>query len=176
MKTCPKCGVKKSIEEFSINKGGLDGLRSWCRDCVNADSRARYWATPEASRAKHRAWRAADPEKATARSKAWAKANPEKAKAATKAWMVANPDRCRNSQLLRDFGITIEDFQMMLMLQAGVCAICQKPERAGRNLSVDHNHDTGKVRGLLCDACNTSLGKFGDSTETLRRAIAYLEK
>lgn len=176
MKTCSKCGVEKSTEGFSLNKQGLGGLRSWCRGCMSVATKARYWADPEASRAKCRARRALDPEKANARSRAWAKAYPEKAKAATKAWMEANPDRGKNSQLLRDFGITIGDFQMMLVIQLGVCAICQKPERLGRSLSVDHNHDTGKVRGLLCDACNTALGKFGDSSAILRRAVAYLEK
>jgi hypothetical protein len=63
------------------------------------------------------------------------------------------------------------------------CAICDQPEGAidphskkPRKLAVDHNHVTGAVRALLCTNCNTGLGRFDDSRELLRRAIAYLEK
>ncbi len=64
--------------------------------------------------------------------------------------------------------------------QDGVCAICGEPETAvlrGRTLklSVDHDHETGVIRGLLCHACNLGLGKFKDRVELLEKAIAYLE-
>lgn len=79
------------------------------------------------------------------------------------------------------YGITADKYQEMLHAQGGVCAICQKPEvRKGRSgktmpLCVDHNHDTGAVRGLLCHACNVSLGQFYESVEVLQRAIDYLQ-
>lgn len=69
----------------------------------------------------------------------------------------------------------------MYVSQNGVCAICGKPEteksRKGnvRSLHVDHNHDTGKVRGLLCGKCNRSIGVLGDSVQILRNAVKYLE-
>jgi hypothetical protein len=57
------------------------------------------------------------------------------------------------------------------------CAICGKHEdELGYKLRVDHNHDSGKVRGLLCNGCNTSLGHFGDSVDGLQKAIDYLNK
>lgn len=70
----------------------------------------------------------------------------------------------------------------MLVQQDGLCRICRRPERAlGRSgrvrpLSVDHDHDTGKVRGLLCHGCNTALGKFNHDPEWLLAAVRYLEE
>lgn len=65
---------------------------------------------------------------------------------------------------------------MMLDDQGGVCAICSKEDAAGKRLAVDHCHETGKVRGLLCLKCNTVLGKMNDEVNLLKKAIAYLEK
>ncbi len=68
----------------------------------------------------------------------------------------------------------------MWISQDGVCAICRRPEtfittgQGPCRLSVDHDHKTGKVRGLLCRDCNVGLGNFGDSGERLRNAAAYL--
>ena len=79
----------------------------------------------------------------------------------------------------RNYGITGEQFNEMLEGQNGVCAICERPEtttRMGklRPLCIDHNHKTGKIRGLLCSNCNQALGKFKDNPETLMRAAKYL--
>jgi hypothetical protein len=88
----------------------------------------------------------------------------------------------KNGHLKRTFNITLDDYNRMLEDQNGVCAICKRTEtrksKLGElwQLSVDHCHDTGKVRGLLCFACNSSLGKFKDSIETLQNAIEYLKR
>lgn len=88
----------------------------------------------------------------------------------------------RNGHLKRTFNITLEDYKRMLDSQNGVCAIClseetrKSPNGGTMHLAVDHCHTTGKIRGLLCWNCNTSLGKFKDSTENLARAIEYLKK
>ena len=87
----------------------------------------------------------------------------------------------KNKQLKSDFGISIYTYQDMLEKQGGVCAVCKGPEIVMRNgvplmLAVDHDHVTGKVRGLLCSACNLGLGIFKDSTSTLKAAIEYLNK
>lgn len=80
------------------------------------------------------------------------------------------------------FGISIDQYEHMLIRQNSKCAICEMPEtkadkRYGkvRRLSVDHNHTSGEIRGLLCFECNTALGKFKDNTALLRRAACYLE-
>jgi hypothetical protein len=82
----------------------------------------------------------------------------------------------RAYQLKAKFGITPEQYQEMLKAQNGVCAICFQKETR-RALSVDHNHITGKVRGLLCDDCNHGIGKLktDEGTALLFSAIKYIE-
>ena len=81
----------------------------------------------------------------------------------------------RNSGLKHRFGIDSEDYFNMLEEQNGVCAICrQKPE--GKYLHVDHNHETGEIRGLLCKTCNHGLGNFKDNKTYLKNAIEYLDR
>jgi len=77
--------------------------------------------------------------------------------------------------LWRKYGIRIEDKEAMWSAQEGICVIC--PEQIDVNTShVDHNHETGKVRGLLCNRCNMGLGLFQDSFEILLSASEYLQK
>jgi Recombination endonuclease VII len=74
------------------------------------------------------------------------------------------------------YKITKEDFDAMLERQGGCCAICGSHQSRGRHsvLSVDHCHETGAVRGLLCTPCNSALGVLGDTAEKLRKAVDYL--
>ena len=80
----------------------------------------------------------------------------------------------RKNKLIKKFGITLEHFNLMLKNQNNKCAICKKEEC--RNLAVDHDHKTGKIRGLLCLNCNTGLGSFKDNLDLLLKAINYLKK
>jgi len=88
----------------------------------------------------------------------------------------------QSSYLKANYGMTLEEFEQRLEEQGGVCAICKQPEtgcsRQGRvkRLSVDHDHKTGKIRGLICNGCNRALGYFNDDPEKMRAAIDYLEK
>lgn len=78
-----------------------------------------------------------------------------------------------NARLKTMYSMTVEDYETQVEERKGRCDICK--EVPPTKLVVDHDHDTGKVRGLLCNKCNTALGKFGDSVEGLKAAIAYLE-
>jgi hypothetical protein len=88
---------------------------------------------------------------------------------------------CRTNQdRLAKFGITAEEYDALLVKQEYKCAICQLSETATRRgelkqLAVDHCHDTGRIRGLLCQRCNVGLGQFQDDAELLRAAISYME-
>jgi Recombination endonuclease VII len=84
----------------------------------------------------------------------------------------------RAAKLMARYGITVEDYDSILASQDGVCALCFKtPEQTkSQILCVDHCHDTGVVRGLLCRLCNYALAALGDEAEHLRRAVAYLER
>lgn len=72
------------------------------------------------------------------------------------------------------YGITDKDYQAIYELQEGLCAICRRATGATRRLSVDHNHATGEVRGLLCRPCNNMLGHVRDDYHTFYLAIMYL--
>lgn len=71
------------------------------------------------------------------------------------------------------YGITPEQYTILLTMQRGVCAICQKPPFRVR-LAIDHDHKTGKIRGLLCRRCNCGIGNARESTAILAMMIAYL--
>jgi hypothetical protein len=81
----------------------------------------------------------------------------------------------RNSRLRRDYGINIDRFEQMVEDQEGRCAICGNPPTA-KGLHVDHHHDSGIVRALLCGPCNMGLGQFRDDPAILRAAADYLER
>lgn len=79
--------------------------------------------------------------------------------------------------MLSRYGLTVEAYQQMVEQQGGVCKICGRPPSdRWKRLHVDHDHSTGKVRGLLCHKCNTAMGNFNDDTDVMRLAIRYLEE
>lgn len=87
----------------------------------------------------------------------------------------SNPDKERNRQLIKNFGITLDDYDKMFNKQEGRCKICNRHRiEFNKALAVDHCHATGIIRGLLCRDCNTGLGLFDDNTETLKKAVNYL--
>jgi hypothetical protein len=81
--------------------------------------------------------------------------------------------------LMREYGITVEEYQEFRRKQNDLCAICKSPEgnwkANGSKLVVDHCHKTGKVRGLLCPSCNRGLGQFEDNAERLKSAMIYIK-
>ena len=76
---------------------------------------------------------------------------------------------------MRSYGITLEEHNRMFEKQNGVCYLCKKPgDGRWKKLCVDHDHETGKVRKLLCRSCNTALGQVGDNVNLLKAMIEYL--
>jgi hypothetical protein len=71
--------------------------------------------------------------------------------------------------------MTAAEFEERLAQQNGVCEICKRTCSSGKRLAIDHNHSTGKIRGLLCGKCNCGLGMFLDSFELLESASRYLK-
>lgn len=80
-----------------------------------------------------------------------------------------------NRSIRRKFGLTAGQYDAMLTEQAGVCALCGRANPDGRRLAVDHNHETGEVRGLLCGWCNRGIGLFRDNADLLRKAATYID-
>lgn len=123
--------------------------------------RAYYRRNREAAKAYAKAYRATDKAKARQRAR----------------YAERYRERSRADKLNRAFGITPDEFDRLLEAQAGKCAICGTSSPGGRwsRFSVDHDHETGRVRGLLCLRCNRALGLMDDDPRRLQRAANYLD-
>ena len=110
--------------------------------------------------------------------------NVEKQRKASREHYHRNFDRLTSERMEKRYGITKEQYDILRAKQNYCCSICLKNEKDVPKgfakthetaLHVDHDHDTGKIRGLLCTSCNTMLGQAHDDCEVLKRAIDYLE-
>lgn len=147
MKTCAKCLVDKSIDEFHNNRNMKDGRARMCKKCANENIR-RYRAT-ESGKCKQ-----------AVIAKRYAK--------------TASGKRSRKSARYKClYGITLRQHKLMYADQNGCCALCSILVSYG-DMKTDHNHVTDKVRGLLCNKCNAGLGMLGDNIEGLQAALKYL--
>lgn len=105
----------------------------------------------------------------------------EKKSQVGKNWRKNYPERAKNADLKKLFGISIETYNALLDVQNGRCAICHQKETDTlrgkvKSLAVDHDHNTGKIRGLLCSSCNKAIGFLRDNPEIALRAATYLEE
>lgn len=134
---------------------------------------------PEKITATTKIYRRKHIEKYAAASKRWRQRHPEKSVAAAKRYRQKHPEKAkvytRTSHLRRKYGITIADFNALLALQNHQCAVCGCEFGDGKKKAhIDHDHATGRVRGLVCVRCNTSIGGLGDDVLGVSRALAYL--
>jgi len=146
----------------------------------------------EARKVKRREWYKKNVAEIRAYHRAYRRSHREKVNATLKAWTEKNKDRIleRHREYDRKRGfrrrlflrhkLTVEDYLRLLEDQSGCCAICDSEgPRHGDGiirLDVDHDHDTGLIRGLLCNPCNTGIGHLHDDVETLKRAVKYLRR
>ena len=169
LQRCGRCKQEKAVEEFSPSYRGKIG--TWCRTCFAAYARGETDTRADHDlRVCEQCGTEYRPRQLKASAKYCSRACGQEARRTS--------GRQRNGHLLRKYGITLVEYEAMLTAQSGGCAICgRKPEQQTRyqNLHVDHCHDTGKVRGLLCDQHNLLLGRFNDDPKLLRRAADYLD-
>ncbi len=154
---------------FDKNKKRKDGLCCWCKDCVTKYHRRWYLNNREKLLKLQKIWRDTHKEEKKRRSKQYSETHMEEKR-----------KRGRIYNLIKIHGLTDEEYNKMFDEQHGLCAICNKLEtRVDKitskicKLAVDHNHETGKIRGLLCGKCNRSLGVIEPNIDT---TIEYLEK
>lgn len=103
--------------------------------------------------------------------------NRAEAKKRQREYRKRHSNRLREADLLRKYGITIHDYNSMFDEQEGRCLICLKHQvELPTRLNVDHNHETGEVRGLLCNICNKGLGTFKDDPVLLQNALDYIRR
>lgn len=125
----------------------------------------------ECNRCRGRDYYARNREKVKEATLARYHANPELYRERAKHWASKNPERRRENFLRWRYGITVEEYDAMFERQEGLCAICSVPRK---RFHVDHDHETKRVRGLLCNNCNTGIGMFQDNPTLLRLASMYV--
>lgn len=184
-KTCRRCKANLPIAEFNVYGARVAAT---CRSCANPylSQRGDTKACAACGEVKPRSEFGVTQGALGPRSRSYCG---QCSSAKAMAWRDRNSDRARDSYLRRQYGITLDKYRELLTQQNGVCAICGKlpgetrPDQ-GRSqgrpvrplLAVDHDHATGKVRGLLCLPCNRGIGFLEDDIETVRSALKYLEE
>jgi hypothetical protein len=150
-KFCSGCKTVLPIERFSKPK--RDGYTSRCSECLRIEGREKHkknMSNPEyrAKKAKYmRELRLRKPRSYEQRKKEWLKSL---------------------------YGMTVEDYNSLLNSQNEVCAICSQPCKTKKGLAVDHNHITGKIRGLLCANCNGAIGMLQEDPDIIEKAKQYI--
>ena len=147
-KRCSKCGETKQVSEFWRNIRIKDGYEGQCKACHKE-----YCHRPDVAERNR-------------------KYNRDRSK------RLYTKEKGRNRNLKKNHNITLDEFHEKLKAQSGKCEICQKPFRSysGRGIHVDHNHATGKIRGILCYNCNLMIGFAADSKSTLENAVSYIDR
>ena len=150
-KQCSKCGKNKSIQEFNKRSKTSEARQSRCKLCCSSYS------------------------------KSYTINNSKQLNKNYKRWNSDNPGWRKDKRLQKMYGITLAQYEAMILSQDGKCAICKQPEttvhaKTGETseLCVDHCHKTGKVRGLLCNSCNRGIGNLRDNASFCYAAGDYL--
>lgn len=163
MKTGIKCGKAKPLDDFYRAAGMRDGYRNDCKGCMKLVRRA---------------WYERNRDYAIERTKRWRDRNPEK----FEAWKQRNRDENRQrlselnrqGHLRRKYGLTVDDYEFLRVAQGDACAICGNPDPSG--LHVDHHHESGLIRGLLCGKCNKAIGLLKEDPALFDAASSYLQR
>lgn len=149
-KFCRDCNVNKDVSEYHRHRATKDRLQVICKACM------------------------------AIRNKAWKARNPQKLAEYERNRPRKPAHIRRDEQLRREYGISQIEYDQLVDRQCGRCAICQEtptPTNGKRvALVVDHCHETGRIRGLLCTNCNVAIGHMKDDVGRLRAAISYLEE
>ncbi|MGW7334496.1 endonuclease VII domain-containing protein [Streptomyces sp. NPDC054808] len=176
-KQCTGCKRNLPVSEFARDRNRGDGLQVRCRECVAEYSAARYRRRREALGLTVREKADVPVGHKLCRACGEVKPHSEWHRNATASDGLAT--RCkacraiqgRAGHLKRHYGLTEAERDQLIADQGGVCCICLTAPAA----HVDHCHETGRVRGVLCFSCNAALGQFKDRPDAIRRAAAYVE-
>ncbi len=144
-KTCPKCLIAKSLKNYHKSKSTVGGYQVYCKSCQGE---------------RHNKWRLQ---------------NLPKMREVSKKWRAENPRLAKDHILKSRYGVPIGWYELTLAEQEGKCASCKTNDPGGKgDFHVDHCHDLGHVRGLLCHNCNVGIGSLQHSVPMLEAAIQYL--
>lgn len=182
LKSCTSCGKFLAFEEFSNCKRTKSGLKSECKNCLSTGKRKinRQYkhgfrkGTPEHSRMNYVCTKLK-----ISRKEYCENINDKRFQNKEKKFphlKTNSIDYKRETSLRYNYNITLEDYNKMFQAQNGCCKICKRHQsKLVKRLCVDHNHETGEVRALLCHQCNTGIGNFLESTQIMREGADYLD-
>ena len=173
-KLCPKCGVEKPLTDFHKNRTQKDGHQGFCKHCraialgivrpckqcgivFKVSSEQRKYCSPQC----YADW--------------YSKYGLLRGREKVKRWQSRNTEYIYLKRIQAQYGLTEADLAILLSRQNHVCAICGRDIPRGKRY-VDHDHKSGKVRGLLCFNCNYGLGQFKDSADNCEKAAEYLRE
>lgn len=177
MKTCNKCKIEKSKDKFYSAKSTVDKLCKICKECIsiknklNRDNRSKEEEFKIKVKKQEHYKLNSDKYKTKATNRLLLKDNRINHNKSQLKWAHSNFNKRKNASLKHNYGITLEDYNLMFKKQNGKCFICNTLKNV---LHVDHCHTTNKVRGLLCGNCNKALGLLKDNIDILQTAINYL--
>jgi hypothetical protein len=163
-KPCQKCGLVKPLIDYHNNRTRPDGKHDQCKLCRNNYNKSLPKDHPVRVRAREHlnARSFDDPKREAGRVRSRLRS-----KTRTK-------EQRRTQKLRRLYGITLEDQNRILEGQGGVCAICGTDNWTAAGPSIDHDHATGEIRGVLCNRCNAGIGFLNEDITRFRNAIVYL--
>mgnify|MGYP001567896758 FL=1 len=180
-KTCPTCGIAKPLGDFNRNARKRDSISSSCKICSADLARAYYHAHIEKCRERRRVGHAANREQENAKHRAYYEKNRVVILEHVAARRKHNPDTFKHAVRRYKYGISPEQFRDMLDAQGDVCAICGQSETklfqgVLCDLCVDHDHQSGTVRSLLCSGCNAAIGLIKERVSVAQALVAYIER
>lgn len=138
-----------------------------------------YYANREKAKEKAKKWNLEHPERRSKVHKEWLKKNFDYVAKYKKEYRVKNKEKiriARRTRTIKEYGISVDDYNLLLASQNGMCAICCGSASEKRTFHIDHDHITGKVRGILCHSCNTTIGFVNEDIGRLNKIIDYIKK
>lgn len=159
-KHCSKCGEwKDPLHDFCARYTTADGRHPYCKLCKSNE----YYSDRERIRARQKEYEAKNKDRRKKISSKYQEKN-----------RASIAKRKRERYLKDAYGMTLEEYDSLLTKQGGVCAICRKICKSRNHLSVDHCHETGANRGLLCIGCNTAIGLLREDPIIIDAALMYI--
>lgn len=166
LKTCSKCKLQKPLDQYNKESRNKDGKRTYCKDCERPIRELEKKRVIEN--------RVTLTHKECSLCKNTLPANMFGKNIGRRSGLSESCKPCRNPRTVASrFGLSTEEYLFMKSRVNNSCEICGKLDN---HLAVDHCHNTGKIRGMLCTNCNNGLGRFKDNIHFLKNAIDYLTK
>lgn len=178
MKVCIKCNIEKAEDDFFFYKS-RNWRDSFCKECRNADNRnwykrgkgSEFYRRKELLIIGRNICRTCKQEKSIEAFYRSEHVNTGYRNICIECMKLVD----KNNKLKSTYGITLEDYHTMLEKQKGYCAICKGRMSGLKNICIDHCHQRGVIRGLLCNKCNRAIGLLKEDTQVLYSAIRYLK-